>query len=161
LSPQPKRDMNIKHFQLSEFDSKDLPGSGGNMRISTVLKLDEARRIYGKRITVNSGFRTKAYNESLKERGFQVAKNSPHLGGYAVDIMPTDEPLESDLTRWAELLDALWAAGFRRFGIMNQAIHVDDDPAKRTPALWNYNTTRFPVWAMVQNWYAGKIRARE
>jgi hypothetical protein len=147
----------LKYFTLSEFDSPDVPGSGGNMRASTLLKLDEARRIYGKPIRITSGFRTRAYGQILRERGYQVAITSAHFAGFAADLIPT-EALNSDLTRWAELLDALWAAGFRRFGIMNQAIHVDDDPAKRSPALWNYNTTRFPVWAMVQNWYAGKTR---
>jgi hypothetical protein len=151
--------MELKHFKLSEFDSPDARGSGGNMRASTLVKLDEARRLYGKPLRVTSGFRTKEYAQVLRERGYQVAKNSAHLTGYAADIMPLDA-LESDLTKWAELLDALWNAGFRRFGIMGQAIHIDDDPTKSSPALWNYNTTRYPVWAMVQNWYAKKSGGR-
>jgi hypothetical protein len=148
----------IKHFDREEFDSPDQPGSGGNMRLSTIMKLDEARRIFGAPILVTSGFRTKAYGEALKKRGYQVATRSAHYQGYAVDLRPA-EALDSDLVKWGAILDALWKAGFRRFGIMAGAIHVDDDPTKSSPALWNYNTTRHVVWAMAQNWFEAKRRS--
>ena len=147
----------MKYFKLSEFDSPDAPGSGANMRLGTVLKLDDARLIFRKSIIVTSGFRTKAYAEALKKRGYQVATKSAHLTGYAADIRPKDG-LDADLTKWAEFLDALWSAGFRRFGIMGGAVHVDDDPGKVSPAIWNYNTTNHTVWAMAQNWFEKKTK---
>ena len=78
----------IKFFDVGEFDSKDAPGSGGNMRLSTLLKLDKARWTFGKKVRVTSGFRTKAYGEQLKKRGYEVATKSAHYTGYAVDVMP-------------------------------------------------------------------------
>jgi len=147
----------IQYFDVSEFDSKDAPGSGGSMRLSTLLKLDKARWTFGKKVRVTSGFRTKAYGEDLKRRGFEVAKNSPHYQGWAVDVVPV-EGLEADLLKWGVFLDALWAAGFRRFGIMNGSVHVDDDPTKNSPAIWGYKNTNQTVWAMAQNWYAKKIK---
>jgi hypothetical protein len=53
---------------------------------------------------------------------------------------------------WKKLLDALWQAGFRRFGIMREAIHVDDDPA-RPATIWRYGNTNPTVWAWAQGWY--------
>ena len=147
----------MKYFKMSDFDSKDAPGSGANMRLGTVLKLDDARIMFGKAIVVTSGFRTPEYSETLKRRGYQVAKKSAHLSGYAVDIRPK-EGLEADLTKWAAFLDALWKAGFRRFGIMGGAVHVDDDPGKVSPAIWRYNTTNNTVWAMAQNWFEKKAK---
>jgi len=145
----------MQYFKLSEFDSPDEPGSGARMRLGTVLKLDDARAIFRKSIVVTSGFRTPEYSEILKGRGYQVAKKSAHLTGYAADIKPKDG-LEADLTKWAEFLDALWKAGFRRFGIMGGAVHVDDDPGKVSPAMWKYNNTNFTVWAMCENWFEKK-----
>ena len=147
----------IQYFDVSEFDSKDAPGSGGNMRLSTLLKLDKARWTFGKKVRVTSGFRTKAYGEQLKKRGYEVATKSAHYTGYAVDVVPV-EGLEADLLKWGTFLDALWAAGFRRFGIMNGAVHVDDDPTKNSPEIWRYKNTNETVWAMTQNWYEKKIR---
>ena len=147
----------IKFFDVGEFDSPDEPGSGGNMRLSTLLKLDKARWTFGKKVRVTSGFRTKAYGEVLKKKGYQVASKSSHYAGYAVDVMPV-EGLDADLLKWGAFLDALWAAGFRRFGIMGGAVHVDDDPGKVSPAIWNYNTTNHTVWAMAQNWFEKKTK---
>jgi len=147
----------MKYFKMSDFDSKDAPGSGANMRLGTVLKLDDVRSILGKPVIVKSGYRTPAYSELLKKQGYQVAKKSAHLSGYAVDIRPK-EGLEADLTKWAAFLDALWKAGFRRFGIMGGAVHVDDDPGKVSPAIWRYNTTNNTVWAMAQNWFEKKAK---
>ena len=77
--------MKIEYFKLSEFDAKDangnkIPGTGGQMRASTLVKCDALRELYGKPLVVASGIRT-------PERNKQVGgvKNSSHLLGYAVD----------------------------------------------------------------------------
>lgn len=123
----------IQNFTLSEFDCPSLKGSGGNMRASTLLMLQKAREIYGKPMKINSGFRTAQRNKLVGG-----TKNSAHLGGYAVDIAAPDK---------AELLKALYSAGFRRFGIMANAIHVDNDPAKND-SVWSYPTTNKFDWQL-------------
>ena len=121
----------IKNFSPSEFDCPGLKGSGGNMRISTLEMLQKARETYGLPMKINSGFRTAQRNKLVGG-----AKNSAHLTGYAVDIASNDK---------AALLKALYAAGFRRFGIMANAIHVDNDPTKNN-SVWSYPTTNKTDW---------------
>jgi hypothetical protein len=150
--------MQIKYFKLSEFDGKDangnkLPGTGGNMRASTLIKCDALREAYGKPLIVASGYRT-------PERNAQVGgvKNSSHLLGYAVDwknIAP--QPSEWD-TELIEFLEAAWAAGFRRFGVMATSIHTDDDPTKTSPALWTYDTTPKSRFQVAKIWFTGKLK---
>jgi hypothetical protein len=36
------------------------------------------------------------------------------------------------------MMTALWNVGFRRFGVMNTALHVDCDPTKPWPVIWGY-----------------------
>ncbi|RIV75625.1 DUF882 domain-containing protein [Pelagerythrobacter aerophilus] len=50
------------------------------------MKADLERAIPGIRFT--SGFRTPEYNESLRARGYNPAKNSEHLDGAALDMLP-------------------------------------------------------------------------
>lgn len=151
--------MELKHFKLSEFDAKDangvkIPGTGGNMRASTLVKCDKLRELYGKPLIVASAMRT-------PERNAQVGgvKNSSHLQGYAIDwknIAP--QPSEWD-TELIKFLDAAWDAGFRRFGIMATGIHTDDDPTKTSPAIWDYpSTTPRSRWQTAKIWFAAKIK---
>ena len=125
------------------------------VRLGTIVRFQAARDAYGAGITINHAFRTKADKKRLRAQGLQVADNSAHEHGFALDVRPTSQPLGVDLEAWKKLLDALWAAGFRRFGIMATAIHVDDDPARRA-AIWGYGNTNPTVWAWAQRWYAEK-----
>lgn len=145
--------MTIQYFKISEFDGKDsngnkIPGTGGNMRASTLIKCDELRVRFGKPLIVASGYRT-------PERNAQVGgvKNSSHLLGYAVDWKSiTDDELIA-------FLDAAWDAGFRRFGIMATSIHTDDDPTKTSPAIWDYpTTTPRSRWQTAKIWFAEKLK---
>lgn len=144
--------MEMKYFKLSEFDGKNakgerIPGTGGNMRASTLVKCDNLRELFGRPLFVASGYRT-------PERNKQVGgvKNSSHLLGYAVD--------------WADIgdremiafLDAAWDAGFRRFGIMANSIHTDDDPTKPNNSIWDYSTTSRSRWQIAKVWFAGKLK---
>jgi len=144
--------MKMKYFKLSEFDGKNsngerIPDTGGNMRASTLVKCDALREAYGKPLIVASGIRT-------LERNKQVGgvKNSSHLLGYAVDWK--DIP-DSELIAF---LDAAWVAGFRRFGIMANSIHTDDDPTKSSPAMWDYpGTTSRSRWRTATIWFNEKL----
>ena len=144
--------MEMKYFKLSEFDGKDvngnkIPGTGGNMRASTLVKCDALRELYGKPLVVASGYRT-------PERNAQVGgvKNSSHLQGYAVDWKNiSDEEMIA-------FLDAAWNVGFRRFGVMATSIHTDDDPTKTIPAIWDYTNTSRSRWQAAKIWMAGKLK---
>lgn len=145
--------MTLQHFKLSEFDAKNadgnkIPGTGGQMRASTLVKCDALRELYGKPLVVASGIRT-------PERNKQVGgvKNSSHLLGYAVDWKNiTDDEM-------TVFLDAAWAAGFRRFGVMATGIHTDDDPTKTSPAIWDYpTTTPRSRWQAAKIWFAEKLK---
>lgn len=141
--------LSIKHFDLSDFASRTDAGAWANMRVGTVLKLDMARELYKAPIVISHAFRTPADVIRLKKQGYEVAANSAHELGYAVDIQAN---LGTDIEAWKKLLDALWGAGFRRFGIMRGAIHVDDDPKRTAPAVWKYSTTSPQVWVWAQSW---------
>ncbi|GAA2779710.1 D-Ala-D-Ala carboxypeptidase family metallohydrolase [Saccharopolyspora taberi] len=85
-------DGSTAHFDFAEFQSKDGAGfSGGNVDQAAVkenvrrlmYKLEAVRRKAGdSAITVNSGFRSKAHNESVGG-----APNSQHTYGIAADIV--------------------------------------------------------------------------
>ena len=80
----------MKYFKISEFDSKLEKGSGKNMKKSTLDKLEKAREIYDKRISINSAFRVEADYQRIKSQGFEISRNSSHFLGYAVDLRPTE-----------------------------------------------------------------------
>ena len=151
--------MKIEYFKLSEFDARDadgkkIPGTGGQMRACTIEKCDKLREAYGNPLIVASGIRT-------PERNKQVGgvKNSSHLLGYAVDwkdIAP--QPSEWD-TELIAFLNAAWAAGFRRFGIMGGAIHVDSDATKPRPTMWDYSNTKGTArMKLAQDWFNSKLK---
>jgi uncharacterized protein YcbK (DUF882 family) len=142
----------IKHASLMEIASKTDAEAWRNMRLGTVVRFEAAREAYGAPITISHAFRTAKDKARLKAQGYEVASRSAHEVGYAMDLHPANARLGVDLEAWKKLLDALWQAGFRRFGIMREAIHVDDDPA-RPATIWGYGNTNPTVWAWVQGWY--------
>ncbi|WP_016699526.1 D-Ala-D-Ala carboxypeptidase family metallohydrolase [Actinoalloteichus spitiensis] len=85
-------DGSTRHFNFSEFHSKDGAGfSGGNVGASTVrenvrrlmYKLEAIRKKSGDRpITINSGFRSRSHNSAVGG-----AANSQHTYGIAADIV--------------------------------------------------------------------------
>jgi len=144
--------MEMKYFKLSEFDGKNskgerIPGTGGNMRASTLVKCDNLREAFGRPLFVGSGYRTPERNKQVGGK-----KNSSHLQGYAVDFGDIGD------REMIAFLDAAWDAGFRRFGIMANSIHTDDDPTKSTPALWDYSNTPRSRWQAAKIWMAGKLK---
>lgn len=122
----------MKYFRYSEFDSPDTDGSGQLMDKGFLEMLEAAREIYGKPITITSGFRTENYNEELRKKGYKASTNSSHLKGYAADLACT-----TSANRW-DLIDSLMKSGFNRIGIAKTFIHVDNDPDKPPFLIWTY-----------------------
>jgi uncharacterized protein YcbK (DUF882 family) len=89
--------------------------------------LNEARWLYGKPITINSGYRCPAHNKAVGGK-----HTSSHLRGLAVDI---DCPNSSERYR---LVQILLAVGFNRIGIGEDFIHVDVDISKISRVIWTY-----------------------
>lgn len=110
----------VKYFKPHEFDSKDRDGSGVGthkfMDARVVLAIDEIREIRGKKINLNSAYRTSAHNKAVKG-----APHSAHLNGLALDV---------DTIGWTERerIDLILYArqkGFTGIGIAKTFIHID------------------------------------
>jgi uncharacterized protein YcbK (DUF882 family) len=117
----------LKYFNLAEFDSPDLPGSGEMMEPECLEMLDLARDLYGAPMIVTSGFRTVAHNKAVNG-----SRRSSHMLGYAADIACTNS-----MKRY-HMIVAFLNAGFTRIGVGENFIHVDCDPNKPNPRLWTY-----------------------
>jgi len=122
----------LKWFKTKEFDSPDKPESGKLMCPNFLRKLDEARDKAKIPFKINSGYRTKEYNEDLLRRGFKASKKSSHLKGLAADIS-TRTSKERFL-----VIVSLMSVGFTRFGIGETFVHVDDDQDKAANVMWHY-----------------------
>ncbi len=117
----------MKYFKLSEFDSPDILGSGKNMNEEFLYMLDAARKIYGKPMRVNSGYRTEEHNKKVGG-----VSSSSHLKGLAADIS-----CKNSNERF-EMLQAFIKAGFKRIGVANSFIHIDNDKDKSQGVIWTY-----------------------
>ena len=120
--------MKLEYFKINEFDSPDLPNSGINMDSNFLSMLDNARHIAQIPFKINSGFRTKEWNEKLPD----AKPKSSHLIGKAADIS-----VKNSRERWI-ILNALIQVGFNRIGIANTFIHVDSDQNKSSNVIWIY-----------------------
>ena len=128
--------MTLKHFSRSEFDSPDLKGSGDKMSGEFLEKLDEARELAGIPFKINSGYRTQAYQDDLKRRGYKTSKlRSPHQDGVAADISVKDSR-----SRFI-IINSLLLAGFTRLGVGKSFIHVDlsINEKHRKNVIWQYD----------------------
>ena len=126
--------MKLKHFDLHEFDSPDVQGSGQLMSEKLLKTLDEIREVYGKPIIINSGYRTEAHN--AKVGGIMPDANglggSSHLKGLAVDIHCTTSQERHDL------LQLFLLHNITRIGIAKTFIHIDVDEDKAQRVIWTY-----------------------
>lgn len=97
-------------------------------------KLNPSQRIV---FSITSGLRTKPYNDHIYEEMGKKPTNSAHIYGKAADI--SWGGYNDDQKR--EILTALYEVGFRRFGIANSFVHVDNADSSTghpTPAVWGY-----------------------
>jgi uncharacterized protein YcbK (DUF882 family) len=119
--------MQLKHFELSEFDSPDEVNSGENMKRQFLIKLDKARDIADIPFAITSGYRTSKHNYEVGG----VAR-SAHTKGCAADIR-----CQTSRERYL-MITALLEAGFTRIGIGEDFLHVDDDDSKAQEVIWDY-----------------------
>ena len=117
----------MRNFNINEFDSPDVKGSGEKMNKCFLEMLDNARDIAGIPFSINSGYRTLEQNSKVGG-----VNSSSHTKGLAVDIACKD-------SRGRFLIvSALKDAGFTRIGISDSFIHVDSDSDKAQDVIWTY-----------------------
>ena len=119
----------IKYFNLSEFDSPDDIGSGENMDINFVRKLDEAREIAGIPFKVNSGYRTPFHNTMVGG-----VKSSSHMN---IPCNAVDIRVEDSNDRFL-IMSAAIKVGINRIGIGKNFLHLDTDKTKSQYVTWHY-----------------------
>jgi uncharacterized protein YcbK (DUF882 family) len=117
----------MKYFNLHEFDSPDLKGSGALMDETFIDMLIEARHIAQIPFKINSGYRTKEHNKKIGG-----VKSSSHLKGLAADIHCSDSR-----SRFI-IVNALIEVGFNRIGIGSTFVHCDISIDKPRQVIWVY-----------------------
>ena len=117
----------IKWFKSRELESPDDPGSGENMQLELVQRLDKLREACGFPLIVASGYRTEKHN--LLVGGVH---SSSHTSGHAVDI----RAVSSD-ARWTIVRHAI-ELGFNRIGIASTFVHLDCSPEHPENRIWTY-----------------------
>ena len=123
------RNMNIKYFNLSEFDCPSDSGSGDNMCLSFIKKLDDAREIAGIPFKINSGYRS--INQITKVGG---VKSSSHMN---IPCNAVDIHIGSSSERY-KIMSAAIKVGINRIGIGKNFIHLDTDKKKSQELVWHY-----------------------
>lgn len=121
-TPQPMTTYKYKYF-----NPKSDPKMIG-VKHEVMLKLDLLREKCGFPISITSGVRTKAQNDSLPN----ASKNSGHLRGYEVDILATDSAKRDKIIRLS------YEVGFTRRGIGENFVHLGIDPSLAQNVMWTY-----------------------
>jgi uncharacterized protein YcbK (DUF882 family) len=114
-----------KNFSRREFECSC--GCGyDQIEIELVESLQKVREYFGP-MTIVSGCRCGPYNRSVGG-----SPTSSHLRGLAVDIRSANSLSRFNLVR------CLLAEGFKRIGIGQDFIHVDQDSSKPQFLIWLY-----------------------
>ena len=122
-----EKEMALKYFKLSEFESPDLPNVN-NMCPKFLKKLDKARAIAGIPFFITSGYRSPQHN--LDVGGVQ---DSAHT---LIPCKAVDIACDNSINR-QKIIRALAKVGLtRRLGIAKSFIHTDD--SQKTDAIWLY-----------------------
>lgn len=116
----------IKYFVSSEFDSSDEVGSGINMNIEFVKKLDKLRECYGSVMKVSSGYRTKAHNQEVGG-----VNGSYHTRGEAADIFVSNF---NEMQKLSQCADNVGIKGLFQYKTKkgNYFVHLDNRTSKST-----------------------------
>ncbi|MGB3467079.1 MAG: D-Ala-D-Ala carboxypeptidase family metallohydrolase [Cyclobacteriaceae bacterium] len=121
----------MKDIDYSDFDSPDIPGSGKCMNKELIAMLVELEKKSGYPLfdNINSGARSEAHNKLTGG-----VKNSAHKIPVcrAVDIGIPNHTIRDRLVKEAVKI------GFKRIGIANTFIHLDNDPSKPQNVAWGY-----------------------
>jgi|TARA_R100000081_G_C4813523_1_gene173000 hypothetical protein len=120
--------LDFKYFNIKEFDSPDVIGSGNKMNKKFIEKLDYARGNAGVPFKINSGYRTEEWNKKVGGR-----VGSSHTKGLAADIQAIGSRDRGLIVK--SLLDV----GINRIGIAKTFIHCDVDKDKDQDVIWLYN----------------------
>lgn len=94
-----------------------------------VTLLDKLRGECGFPFIINSGYRTKAKNNSLSD----AVNDSAHLGGLAADLSIVDS------FRRYTLINKAILAGISRIGVGKNFIHIDISKTLPQNVIWTYN----------------------
>lgn len=111
--------MKYKYFSWIDFEGCTPRCDERQMNPLFMHMLDEARHKAGIPFILNSAYRTVKWEKAMRREG-----TSSHTKGVAVDIRCNNS---SDRLK---IVSALLEVGFRRIGIYNTFIHVDDDEDK-------------------------------
>tara|TARA_Y100001963_G_scaffold159025_1_gene260943 strand:+ start:1215 stop:1616 length:402 start_codon:yes stop_codon:yes gene_type:complete len=122
------KSLDLKYFTLKEFDSPDEPGSGSKMDEKFLEKLDYARGNAGVPFKINSGYRSKHWNDKI----LKARIGSSHKLGLAADIRCTNSRDR------ALIIQALLNVGINRIGIAPTFLHADVDKQKEPDVFWLY-----------------------
>ena len=115
--------MNLKYFDIKEFDCKE---TGENhMQPAFLKKLDKLRDVCGFPFVVTSGYRSP--NHSVERNKKTTGK---HTQGIAADIATSDGSV-----RYKIIEEAL-KLGFTGIGVAKTFIHLDT--REGTPVIWSY-----------------------
>lgn len=95
--------------------------------IKVKILIMRVQKDLGKKLIVNSGYRSPAYNASLRSQG--SAKNSQHMKGFALD-MTWDGFRSSSTETKRHFVDVCFKNGFRAYGGYPGFIHVDIGPRR-------------------------------
>ena len=120
----------VHHFTPTEFDSPDIPHSGGHyMDERFVRKLDTLRGLFKKPLVVSSGYRSPGHNKKVGG-----APGSMHTRGLAADLLVAGEDAFN-------LVGLAYACGFTGIGVSQKGewgrrfIHLD---LRDKPTIWSY-----------------------
>lgn len=116
---------------LSVFDSPDQPGSGKCMDPAFIRMLQDLERETGYPVFdhINSGARSPKHNSKVGG-----VSNSSHK-------IPTCRAADihaPSLSLRKQLVFAAKKVGFRRIGIGQRFVHLDNDPKKKQDVAWGY-----------------------
>lgn len=116
-----------KYFSDKEFKNCSPSCSINDMDKEFMDKLDILREKAGIPLVITSAYRSKEWDLSKGRSG-----NGAHTKGVAVDIR-----CNNSHNRFL-ILKAALEIGFKRIGIANTFIHVDDDSSLPQEVIWGY-----------------------
>lgn len=129
----------IRYFKPEEFSCK-CGCEGRQIQLPLVEALDALRHLYGKPMTITSGYRCPQHNEKVSSTG----KTGPHTTGLAADIGVSGREAVV-LLRLALSITNVQGSVFTGIGIQQKGagrfLHLDmipDSASHKRPWMWSY-----------------------